>query len=172
MNRKTEILKKAYHLEKHVEGGSFSESYTAPFEHNGRPIAGSIYFLLEAGEISHFHQIDCDEIWYYHEGCGMRITAFSGNEKQEFLLGANLNKGERACVVIPKGCIFAAENLKSDGFTFISCITAPHFAYSGFRLVGRQEIKEKYPVHFEAVKHLAYEQADFLEFASVQKERR
>ena len=54
MNRKTEILKKAYRLEKHVEGGSFSESYTAPFKHNGRPIAGSIYFLLEAGEISHF----------------------------------------------------------------------------------------------------------------------
>ncbi|WP_081677499.1 cupin domain-containing protein [Butyrivibrio sp. WCD3002] len=34
-----------------------------------RPLAGSIYFLLTEDEISHFHQIDCEEIWYHHEGC-------------------------------------------------------------------------------------------------------
>ena len=63
--KRTDILKKAYHLEKHVEGGSFAEVYTAPFEKDGRALAGSIYFLLDSGEISHFHVIDCDEIWYY-----------------------------------------------------------------------------------------------------------
>ena len=67
MNR-SEQLKAAYHLEKHPEGGWFSEVYTAPFQAEDRPLAGSIYFLLDQNEISHFHQIDCDEIWYYHEG--------------------------------------------------------------------------------------------------------
>lgn len=73
MNR-ADVLKKEYNLEKHPEGGWFVEVYTAPFEKEGRPLAGSIYFLLDKGEISHFHQIDCDEIWYFHEGCGMKVT--------------------------------------------------------------------------------------------------
>lgn len=156
MSHRAEALKAAYHLERHVEGGSFSEVYTAPFLHDGRPLAGSIYFLLDAGEISHFHQIDCDEIWYYHEGCGMRITVLAGNEKREYLLGENVEAGERACVVIPKGCIFAAENMKDDGFTFVSCVTAPGFVYSGFRLVDKKEVREKYPDDYEEIAHLAY----------------
>ena len=72
--KRSDELKRAYRLEPHPEGGWFSESYTAPFEKDGRSFAGSIYFLLDAGEISHFHEIDCDEIWYWHEGCGMCIT--------------------------------------------------------------------------------------------------
>ena len=68
----TEKLKEIYGLTSHEEGGSFSEIYTAPFEADGRPMAGSIYFLLDRGEISHFHEIDCDELWFYHAGCGMR----------------------------------------------------------------------------------------------------
>ena len=71
---RSEVLKKEYGLEKHVEGGSFVKVYSAPFEENGRGYMGSIYFLLDKDEISHFHVIDCDEIWYYHEGCGMKIT--------------------------------------------------------------------------------------------------
>ena len=66
MRRRADELKEIFHLEKHVEGGFFSEVYTAPFEKDGRPISGSIYFLLDRGEISRFHVIDCDEIWYYH----------------------------------------------------------------------------------------------------------
>ena len=79
-------LKRQYGLEKHIEGGWFAEYYTAPFKADGRPLAGSIYFLLDRGEISHFHQIDCDEIWYYHEGCGMKITVLTEAGKQEMYL--------------------------------------------------------------------------------------
>ena len=60
--KRADELKRAYRLEPHPEGGSFSESYTSPFETDGRSLAGSIYFLLDAGEISHFHEIDCDEM--------------------------------------------------------------------------------------------------------------
>ena len=63
---RTKQLKTAYRLEAHPEGGWFSEVYTAPFEKDGRALAGSIYFLLDAGEQSQFHQIDCEELWYYH----------------------------------------------------------------------------------------------------------
>ena len=67
----------ALKLEKHPEGGWFAEVYTAPvlFAEAGeqRALAGSIYYLLDGTDISAFHQIDCDELWYYHEGTGMRL---------------------------------------------------------------------------------------------------
>lgn len=155
--KRTDILKKAYHLEKHVEGGSFAEVYTAPFEKDGRALAGSIYFLLDSGEISHFHVIDCDEIWYYHEGCGMRITVLKDGQRKEHLLGSHEAKGQCPMAVIPKGCIFGAENLEPDGYTFVSCVTTPGFEYAGFRIVGRDEIRQRFPDLYEGIKNLAAE---------------
>ena len=154
MKSRQDILKEAYRLEKHVEGGFFSEIYSAPFAADGRSFAGSIYFLLSDGEVSHFHEIDCDEIWYYHEGCGMKVTVLADGRKEEFLLGKNVLKGEQAMVLIPKGSIFAAENLEGGGFTFVSCATVPHFEYAGFRLVYQEEIREKYPDLYHEVRHL------------------
>ena len=74
----------------------------------------------------------------------MKITAIYNGEIYEYLLGKNIENNEKASVVIPKGAIFGAENL-SDDYTFISCATTPNFTYEGFRLVSKEEIKEKYP---------------------------
>ena len=156
MENRALLLKQTYQMERHVESGFFSEAYTAPFAHAQRPFAGRIYYLLDAGEISRFHQIDCDEIWYYHEGCGMRITAIAEGEKREYLLGGNVQEGLRASVVIPKGSVFAAENLEADGFTFVSCITVPKFSESGYQLISKAEIKERYPQYYDMIAHLAY----------------
>ena len=155
--RRAEMLKEAYHLEAHVEGGSFAEVYTAPFEKDGRALAGSIYFLLDCGEISHFHVIDCDEIWYFHEGCGMKVTVLTENGKEELLLGNNAAEGERPMILIPKGCIFAAENLRPDGYSFVSCVTTPAFEYAGFRILNREEIKKRYPDLFDEIGYLGAE---------------
>jgi len=157
MEKRAEILRKTYNLEKHPEGGAFADSYEAPFSKDNRALAGSIYFLLDEGEISHFHEIDCDEIWYYHEGCGMKVTVLTKDGKQELLLGNNIENGERAMVVIPKGAIFAAENLSENDFTFVSCLTTPNFTYDGFRLVKKDEIREKFPDLWEEIQYLAYE---------------
>ena len=153
MNRVQE-LKQDYNLQKHIEGGWFCELYTAPFKadqihktdqaattdwireeesYRDRPLAGSIYFLLDRDDISQLHQLDCDEIWYYHEGCGMIITMLRDGKKEEYLLG--MNKGQSPMLVIPAGTIFGAENIDKDSYTFISCMTTPAFRYEGFRLV-------------------------------------
>ena len=50
----------------------------------------------------------------------------------------------------------AAENLEADGFTFVSCATTPNFTYEGFRLVEKQEIREKYPEIAGDIEYLAY----------------
>ncbi len=156
MVQRAEVLKEHYNLEKHPEGGWFSEVYTAPYEKEGRPLAGSIYFLLDVQEISHFHQIDCDEIWYYHEGCGMKVTILTPEGKKELFLGNDFAAGQEAMVVIHKGEIFAAENLKSGDFTFVSCATTPNFTYEGFRLVNKTEIGKYYPDYAADLEYLAY----------------
>ena len=94
VQQRAAYLKEIYDLKGHEEGGSFSEVYTAPCDKDGRPLAGSIYFMLNAGEISHFHEIDCDELWFYHEGCGMRITMLSDGGIERHLLGGSPENGE------------------------------------------------------------------------------
>ena len=143
MKTRTEQLKEIYRLEAHPEGGWFAEVYTAPFEKDERALAGSIYFLLDAGEKSQFHQIDCEELWYYHEGCGVRITVLHGGRREELLLGPDCERGQRAMTRIPKDAIFSAENLDPDCYTFVSCATTPKFRYEGFRLVPDSELEQR-----------------------------
>lgn len=145
MKSRTDILKESYRLERHPEGGWFSEVYTAPFEMDGRALAGSIYFLLDAGEKSQFHQIDCEELWFYHEGCGVKITVLHDGKITESLLGPDCERGQRMMAAIPKDAIFSVENLAPDGYTFVSCVTTPKFRYEGFRLVGERELRELLP---------------------------
>ena len=156
MGTRAEELKRIYGLERHPEGGWFAEVYTAPFEVDGRPLAGSIHFLLDAGELSHFHRIDCDEIWYYHEGCGMKITALTERGRETLLLGNNTASGQRVMAVIPRGAIFAAENLSPGGYTFVSCATTPNFTYEGFHLVSRAELRACCPELANELGYLAY----------------
>ena len=154
--KRVEVLKNFYSLKSHIEGGYFSEIYTSPFKQNDRATAGSIYFLLEGKDISHFHKIDCDKIWYYHEGCGMKIFMLCEGNLEEFLLGKNVERGERAMIIIPAGAIFAAENLDANSYTFISCMTTPKFNYAGFKLVTRSEFENIYPYATEKILSLAY----------------
>ena len=156
---RADILKLKYDLKPHPEGGWFSEVYTSEDEAMGRPLAGSIYFLLDAGEISHFHRIDCDELWYFHEGCGLILTVIDGSALKRLALGNDTGQGQRAMVLIPKGCIFAAENKDPKGYTFISCATAPKFCYDGFELLGKEDILAAYPEATEDILRLAFEEA-------------
>ncbi len=151
---RTEYLKEKYHLQQHPEGGCFAEVYTASFSHENRSLMGSIYFLLEGEDISHFHQIDCDEIWYHHEGCGLKITLIIDGIVTEAVIGPG--EEQDAMAVIPKGAVFAAENLDKGSFCFMSCATTPKFTYDGFRLVSDKEIKDICPADYEKIKHLAY----------------
>ncbi len=144
-----EQLANTYALIPHPEGGYFSEVYTAPYMYEEkREVGGSIYFMLVKKDISHFHQIDVDEIWYFHEGCGMRIHLIdeAGNISYEDL-GAG--EDQKFMVVIPRGVMFAAENLDENGYTFVSCATMPQFQYQGFRLIKKSEVSRYIPVDAE-----------------------
>lgn len=142
-----EQIIEAYKLQAHPEGGYFAELYTAPLAlgsvEGERPLGGSIYFLLKQQDISHFHVIDCEELWYYHSGCGLQLYLLSPEGRLETRrLGLAVEQGEAPMVVIPKGYCFAAENLDQEGYTFVSCVTMPRFRYEGFRLVPYEELQQ------------------------------
>ena len=154
MNR-TEELTKAYHLCPHPEGGSFAEAWSSGEKQKDRPLAGSIYFLLNGAEISHLHVIDCDEVWYYHEGCGLELTLITPDGECSCVrLEPGLEAGGRVMAAIPAGVMFAARNLNPKGYTFVSCVTAPHFTYEGFRLIGEQELRRICPESAEELSDL------------------
>ena len=133
-------LIRQYHLEPHPEGGFFAETYCSKArDKKGRPYTGSIYFLLDREDVSHLHIIDCEEIWYYHAGGGMVITMV---KEDGTVIRKKLCKAH-PMVVIPEGVMFAAKNLRKNTYTFVSCVTSPHFTYDGFHIVTLAELKRK-----------------------------
>ena len=151
------------HLEKHPEGGYFAEVYAAPASYgtseDGRVMGGSIYFLLGEDDISHFHVIDCDEIWYYHEGCGVELWLLNEDGSAERRV-MGCGEGQEPMVAIPKGAIFAARNVDPASYTVMSCATMPNFHYQGFRLVPQDELLAKYPQEEDLIRAMAFAHTD------------
>ena len=149
-------------LSQHPEGGSFAEVFTASEKYTKdkttRALAGSIYFLLDKQEVSHFHMNGCEELWYYHEGCGMRLSIINvdGSVTEEYL-GTQVAKGERPMIYIPANTIFAAENLDPDSYTLASCMTTPKFQYKDWRLLSKAELLKIAPQQKDLINRMAFE---------------
>ena len=116
-------------LRPHPEGGHFRETFRDPRLIGGRAASTAIYFLLAAGEQSHWHRVDAVEVWHFHAGAPLALSI----EGQGVLtLGANLAKGERPQGVVPAGRWQAAESL--GDWTLVGCTVAPGFDFAGFEL--------------------------------------
>ncbi|UZD43605.1 cupin domain-containing protein [Selenomonas sputigena] len=152
--RVQEIMQK-FRLSGNPRSGAYSWVYTSPTwtaEAISRPAAGSSYFLLAGSENLRFQSFDCDEVWYFHEGCGMRLTVLAADGTvRTFELG--VGGAAMPMVLIPKGQIFAAENIDSAGYSFISCMTIPALETAGIRVWQREELLAKYPQAKEAIEH-------------------
>ena len=150
--RVQEIMQK-FRLSGNPRSGAYSWVYTSPTwtaEAISRPAAGSSYFLLAGSENLRFQSFDCDEVWYFHEGCGMRLTVLGADGTvRTFELG--VGGASMPMVLIPKGQIFAAENIDSAGYSFISCMTIPALETAGIRVWQREELLAKYPQAKEAI---------------------
>ena len=89
-------------LKPHPEGGHFAESFRAPDAPRGASTA--IYFLLKAGERSHWHKVDADEIWHHYAGAPLELSlSADGKSVTRLRLGTDLAIGERPQGVVPRG---------------------------------------------------------------------
>lgn len=146
----------------HPEGGYFREVYRCEDMidqqvllscYNGnRSFLTSIYYLLKNNDVSRFHTLLSDEIWYFHMGSTVIIHQinFDGSYKKH-LLGPNYLLEEKPHVLIKKNTWLGAEIKNKDLFSLVSCAIAPGFEFSDFKLGDRDSLLTKYPQHRDLI---------------------
>jgi predicted cupin superfamily sugar epimerase len=115
----------------HPEGGHYVETWRSPSGPDGRAAATAILFLLRDGERSHWHRVDADEIWLFHDGAPLALTVADGSTTQH-QLGTELPDGQRPQVVVPAHAWQTATT--TGAWTLVSCVVSPGFEYAGFVL--------------------------------------
>ncbi|MEZ5913801.1 MAG: cupin domain-containing protein [Paracoccaceae bacterium] len=122
-------------LEPHPEGGWHRQTWAGPaLAEGGRASGTAIHFLLMAGERSHWHRVDADEIWLYHAGAALTlgIAETAAGPARRHRLGGDVLAGDAAQIVVPAGYWQAAESL--GDWTLVSCTVSPGFRFAGFEL--------------------------------------
>lgn len=127
----------ALRLEPHPEGGFFRETFrdTCEVDGNGRAASTAIYFLLRAGEASHWHTVDAIEIWHWYGGSSLDLGIAPPDEPAAWTrLGPNITAGERPQGIVPRGHWQMARSRASEpgGYTLVGCTVAPGFTFDGF----------------------------------------
>ncbi len=119
-------------LSPHPEGGYFRQTWAA--ENQGRPTATCIYFLLKAGESSHWHRVDAAEIWLFHAGAPLILSraASADGPASEALLGPDLAVGQHPQLIVEPDHWQAART--TGDWTLVSCAVSPGFSFDGFTL--------------------------------------
>ena len=118
----------------HPEGGHFVETWRGPDRGDGRASATAIHFLLRAGERSHWHRVDADEIWHFYAGEPLELLAYEPAARRltKRVLDSP-GRGTGAIGVIPSGVWQAARSLGK--YSLVGCTVSPGFEFSGFRFV-------------------------------------
>lgn len=120
-------------LRAHPEGGWYAETFRDPSSVDGRAHSTVIFFLLKAGERSHWHRVDAAETWFFHAGAPLILSiSDDGRATRTLRLGADLLAGERPHGVVPKDAWQAAST--TGAWTLVSCTVAPGFRFDGFEL--------------------------------------
>lgn len=122
-------------LRPHPEGGHFRETFRAADATGsaGRGASTAIFFLLKAGERSHWHRVDADETWHHYAGAPLELsTSDDGRTTRHARLGDDFGIGETPQIVVPRGVWQAARSL--GNWTLVGCTVAPAFDFAGFEL--------------------------------------
>ena len=118
-------------LQPHPEGGHYREMFRAP--DGGRGASTAIYFLLKAGERSHWHRVDADEIWHHYAGAPLELSlSDDGRAVRHLRVGTDFDLDELPQAVVPRHVWQAARSL--GHWTLVGCTVAPGFEFKGFEM--------------------------------------
>ena len=121
-------------LAPHPEGGWYRETWRGPPGADGRASGTAIHFLLEAGQSSHWHKVDAEEIWLWHAGHALDLShaATGADAPTPRRLGPDILGGETPQLRIPAHHWQAAH--AAEGWALVSCLVVPGFDFAGFTL--------------------------------------
>jgi len=112
----------------HPEGGHYRETWRDTPADGSRGAGTAIYFLLRAGERSHWHRVDAAEAWHFYAGDPLQLQM----PGKTMILGPDLGTGQRPFALIPAGVWQAAAPL--GRWSLVGCTVSPAFNFSGFEL--------------------------------------
>lgn len=122
-------------MKPHPEGGHYVETFRDPDPEGGRGAATAIYFLLQAGERSHWHKVDAVEIWHWYAGAPLRLAVSVDSGSTDLMtLGTDIAAGQRPQAVVPAHAWQSAESL--GPWTLVGCTVSPAFQFEGFQLAA------------------------------------
>lgn len=126
-------------LEPHPEGGwyAFRESsgHVLPAEalpgfSGERDTCSYIYYMLQKGEISRWHQLKATEVWTWHQGGSLEMTLGGTGTAPAagptLSLGPRLEAGEQFQIMAPPDQWQTTRVVDGD-FVLVSCVVCPAF---------------------------------------------
>ncbi|MGC8202744.1 cupin domain-containing protein [Aliiroseovarius sp. PTFE2010] len=119
-------------LTPHPEGGHYRQTWVAGGD--GRAAGTCIYFLLKAGERSHWHRVDAAEIWHFYTGAPLvlRMAASAQGPATTHRLGPDLAAGQTPQIIVPVNHWQSAQS--TGAYTLVGCTVSPGFQFEGFQL--------------------------------------
>jgi predicted cupin superfamily sugar epimerase len=94
----------------------------------------AILYLLAAGERSHWHRVDADEVWQASGEDALELRVWGEGDRAVTVhrLGTDVAGGSVVQAVVPAGSWQAARSL--GAWSLVGCIVAPAFDFAGFEL--------------------------------------
>lgn len=122
-------------LRPHPEGGWYAETWRHDPGDGDRGAGTAIYYLLAAGQRSHWHRVDGTEIWHFYAGGPLRLRIHDGDGPAcDVTLGPDLAAGQVPQAVVPASAWQAAE--PTGAWTLVGCTVSPGFTFDGFELAA------------------------------------
>ncbi|MEO1494916.1 MAG: cupin domain-containing protein [Pseudomonadota bacterium] len=120
-------------LSRHPEGGWYRETWRAEAPDGERAAGTAIYYLLEAGDFSHWHRVDAAEIWHWYAGAPLVLTLSpDGHDAEAHMLGPEFAAGQRPQLIVPPGHWQTATSM--GAFSLVGCTVSPGFEFGGFEM--------------------------------------
>ncbi len=120
-------------LAPHPEGGWYRETFRDAEPGDGRGHSTAIYYLLAAGDRSHWHRVDAVEVWHHYAGAPLELSlSADGRAVAHHRLSGAIAEGDVPQVVVPRRCWQSAVSL--GAWSLAGCTVAPGFVFSGFEM--------------------------------------
>jgi predicted cupin superfamily sugar epimerase len=87
----------------HPEGGWYAETWRAAAPDGERSVGSAILYLLAAGDRSHWHRLDADEVWQFSGGDPLALRVWSPGDPAITIhrLGGKITGGSVVQAVVP-----------------------------------------------------------------------
>ena len=134
----------------HPEGGFYKETFRSAegieTEQGERNLCTSIFFLLTSENVSRFHRIKSDELWYFHEVSSLTIHTLGESGYESLSLG--LPDSGYDCLpqqLVKANTIFGSTVDQSESYSLASCAVAPGFNFRDFELFEAKDLLPIFP---------------------------